>query len=85
MKTEFKYFVISTLICIFTLTVAFILFDLYGPLEDIFAGIPFKEIDFLDAINLQPKLPFIIGFGIALNIRKLKPKKQGDTAELYRG
>ena len=85
MKTEFKYFVISTLICMFSLTVAFTFFDLYAPLEAIFSGIPVNEIDFMGAINLQPKFPLIIGLALALNLRKLKPRKQGETADLYRG
>ncbi|WP_163716395.1 hypothetical protein [Mangrovibacterium lignilyticum] len=84
MKSDIKYFVISTLITMFTLTVAFVLFDLYAPLEDVFAGIPFGKIDFWSAVHLQPKLPVIVGVGIALNYRKLKAKKQ-EAGNPYRG
>ena len=85
MKCKFKYFVISTLISIFTLTILFMLFDLYAPLGDFFGGVPFQDINFWAAIHLGPKLPYIIGIGIALNYKKLKSKKNCDTVDLYRG
>jgi len=85
MKCQFKYFVISTLITMFTLTMLFTLFDLYVPLGDFFGGVPFQKINFFGAIHLEPKLPYIVGIGIALNYKKLKSKKNCDTVDLYRG
>ncbi|RKD92703.1 hypothetical protein BC643_3080 [Mangrovibacterium diazotrophicum] len=85
MKSKLKYFAISTLISIFSLTVIFMLFDLYIPLGDFFGGVPFRNINFWSAIHLEPKLPYIIGIGIALNYKKLKRKKNCDTVDLYRG
>ena len=85
MKGKFKYFAISTLISIFTLTVIVILFDLYVPLGDFFGGVPFQKINFFGAIHLEPKMPYIVAIGIALNYKKLKSKKDCDTVDLYRG
>ena len=76
-KSEFKYFAISSLICIFTLTLLFILSDLYVPLGAVFDGVPAREVNFGESIHLIPKLPVIIIGGLALNFRKLKGSQPG--------